>query len=182
MADKMDKLEKFVTENRAAFDDAQPNPLMWLDIEKKLEAQKNKRSRLITLYRPVAIAASFILVLGVGMLIGLNINKPSGQDLLAANPQYQEFQQAEKYFQKQVNVKLDMLKDYPGAPEVTEDLSQLDVVYNEMKAELLNSPNKDNSAIIQAMIENYQIRINMLEKILQKINNKASYHEDNISL
>lgn len=178
----MDKLEKFVRENKEAFDHADPNPLMWLEIEKKLEKGKGKRSKIRSLYRPMAIAASFILILGLGMLIGLNINQPDKQDLLAENQRYQEFQKAEKYFQKQVNVKLDMLKGYSGANEITEDLSQLDAVYNEMKAELLNSPNRDNNAIISAMIENYQIRINMLENILEKIDNKSSYHENNINL
>ena len=176
----MDNLEKFIVDNREAFNDADPNPLMWLDIEKKLD--KRKKSRVIKLYRYAAVAASFILVLGMGMLIGLNLNQQSNTDLLAENEQYQEFQQAEMYFQKQVNVKMDLLKEYPAGQEVEDDLSQLDAVYNEMKAELLSSPNKDNSAIIQAMIENYQIRINMLEKILNNIQDKSQYHEENISL
>jgi hypothetical protein len=176
----MDNLEKFIVDNREAFNDADPNPLMWLDIEKQLE--KRKKSRVIKLYRYAAVAASFILVLGMGMLIGLNMNQNADLQSLAENDQYQEFQQAEMYFQKQVNVKMDLLKEYPAGKEVEDDLSQLDAVYNEMKAELLSSPNKDNSAIIQAMIENYQIRINMLEKILNNIQDKSQYHEENISL
>jgi hypothetical protein len=176
----MDRLEKFITENREDFNDAEPNPLMWLNIEKKLDS--GKKSKVKKLYRITAIAASIIIVLGVGMLIGLNMQQVSDSELLAQNEQYQEFQQAERYFQKQVNVKLDLLQEHPDKQEVKDDLSQLDAVYNELKAELLNSPNKDNSVIIQAMIENYQLRINLLERILTNINEKSQYHEENISL
>ena len=75
-----------------------------------------------------------------------------------------------------------MLQEHPAKQEVSDDLSQLDAVYNELKTELLQSPNQDNSAIIQAMIENYQLRISLLEKILTNINEKSQYHEENISL
>jgi len=176
----MDKLEKFITQNKESFNDSDPNPLIWFEVEKKLDSGKKAKVR--RLYRIVAVAASFIIVLGFGMLIGANLNSSSDADLLAENEQYQEFQQAESYFQKQVNVKLDLIEEHPESQEVKDDLTQLDAVYNEMKAELLSSPNKDNSAIIQAMIENYQIRINMLEKILNNINDKTQYHEENISL
>lgn len=176
----MDRLEKFIVKNREGFNDAEPNPLMWLNIEKNLD--KGKKSKVKKLYRITAIAASIIVVLGIGMLIGLNMQQLSDTELLAQNEQYREFQQAERYFQKQVNVKLDLLQEYPAKQEVTEDLSQLDAVYNELKAELLNSPNQDNNAIIQAMIENYQLRINLLERILTNINEKSQYHEENISL
>ena len=176
----MDKLEKFISENREAFNDAEPNPLLWLGIEKQIQQKKSVKIRRMT--RVLAIAASFIFVLGMGMLIGLNLNKSSEQDLLVNNEQYMEFQEAENYFQKQVNVKLTQLQEHPEGEEVQDDLAQLDAVYNEMKAELLSSPNKDNSAIIKAMIDNYQIRINMLEKILTNINNNSKSHEENISL
>lgn len=176
----MDRLEKFITENREEFNDADPNPLMWLNIEQKLD--RRKKGKVKKVYRITAIAASIIVLLGVGMLIGLNLQHLSDADMLAQNDQYMEFQQAERYFQKQVNVKLDLLQEHPAKQEVRDDLSQLDAVYNELKAELLNSPNKDNHAIIQAMIENYQLRINLLERILTNINEKSQYHEENISL
>ena len=73
---------------------------------------------------------------------------------------------------------MDQLKEKNVEQDVQDDLTQLDAVYNEMKAELLNSPTKDNSAIIQAMIDNYRIRIDMLEKILNNVNNKNKENED----
>lgn len=171
-----DNLEKYIIENREAFNDADPNPLMWLEIEKKLEKKGKVKIRKMT--RVFAIAASFIIILGAGVLIGLNITNNNSSTFPADNPQYVEFQEAENYFQKQVSVKMDQLKEKNVEQDVQDDLTQLDAVYNEMKAELLNSPTKDNSAIIQAMIDNYRIRIDMLEKILNNVNDKNKENED----
>jgi hypothetical protein len=175
-----DNLEKFILENREAFDDQEPNPLLWLEIEKKLPAKKIVPVRKIT--RIFAVAASIIVILGVGMLIGLNLDQGNANNLPVANEQYAEFQEAEQYFQKQVNVKMGELKQHSVDEDVEKDLTQLDAVYNEMKAELLNSTNKDNNAIIEAMIENYRIRIEMLEKILNNVKDKNETHEENISI
>ena len=104
-----DNLEKYIIENREAFNDAEPNPLMWLEIEKKLEKKAKVKIRKMT--RVFAIAASFIIILGAGVLIGLNITNNNSNTFPMDNPQYVEFQEAENYFQKQVNVKLDELKE-----------------------------------------------------------------------
>ena len=174
-----DRLEKFMTENREAFNDAEPNPLLWLRVEEDL--QKRKKTRTIKMQRVLAYAASVIIVLGFGMVIGLNLDK-GGSKTLPMGEQYAEFQEAEHYFQKQINVKQNALKEHQVDSDVQDDLSQLDAVYNEMKAELLSSNNKDNSAIIEAMINNYRIRLEILERILDNVNTKSQYHEENISL
>ena len=176
-----DKLERFVTENRAGFDDAEPNPLLWLQLEKKLENRKQP-VRLRRMMRITAVAASFVIVLAAGMLIGLNLQDQTPEEMLSENPQFIELQEAEHYFQKQVDYKMTLINDPVVQQDVKQDLSQLDAVYNEMKSELLTSPNKDNGAIIQAMIENYRIRIDMLEKILEKIQKNSTNHETNLHI
>lgn len=175
-----DNLERFIIDNKDGFNDAEPNPLLWLNIEKKLPA--HKKDRIIKLRRVLAIAASFVIILATGMIIGVNLNNGTSRNI-DNNDQLAEFQEAEHYFQKQVNVKMDQLKEYPLDPEVKSDLNQLDEVYLEMKAELMSSPNAENPAIIRAMINNYRIRIDMLEKILNNVNQKSNSHEeDNISI
>ena len=176
-----DKLERFISDNRSAFDDAEPNPLMWLDIDKKLGSTRQP-IQIRRLVRVMAVAASFVIVLAAGMLIGLNLNQDAPDDWLTDNPEYTELKEAEHYFQKQVDYRMNQIADPVVQEDVKQDLNQLDVVYNEMKSELLSSPNKDNSAIIQAMIDNYRIRIDMLETILEKINQKPENHENNLQI
>jgi hypothetical protein len=176
-----DNLERYIIDNRERFNDAEPNPLLWLEIEKKLPATR-KKSRVVKMKRVLAIAASFIVILATGMIIGANLNNNSSVNSMT-DEQIAEFQEAEHFFQKQVNVKMNELKEYKLEEDVENDLNQLDAVYSEMKAELMTSSNKDNSAIIKAMIDNYRIRIEMLEKILNNVNHKSnSYEEENISI
>jgi len=175
-----DNLERYIIENRESFNDAEPNPFLWLEIEKKIPTKEP--AKIISFVKYFAVAASVVILLGLGVLIGLNVNSNDDNSLLASNEIYREYQEAEHYFQKEVSNKMNQLQGHEMEEDVQDDLNQLDAVYNEMKVELMNSTQKDNSVIINAMIDNYRIKIDMLEKILLNLNDKKTQNETNLSI
>ena len=67
----MEKLEKFIKENRPSFDDKTPDRSIWIGIEQKLDKQDSNK---IIQLRWFKVAAGVILILCCGILIGLNLN------------------------------------------------------------------------------------------------------------
>ena len=60
------------------------------------------------------------------------------------------------------------------------DLEQLDEVYKELMNDLQD--NADNEEVVQAMIENYRIRLQILEQILNEIKGEQDEETDEISI
>ena len=159
---KRDALEKFIIQNREAFDDAVPGPQLWNRLEKELPQPKIRR---INIWKITSAAAVALLLVCIGVIIGMN-NNGSGYEQSEA---WAEYQEAENYYSTQVNQKLDQLKKYDFDPVIEEDIKQLDDIYGELKNELIQSDHPDKETIIDAMIINYQTKISILERVLEKM-------------
>ena len=73
----MDTLEKFIQENREKFDNQQPDQGIWLAIDRQMnEESKSLWQRFYSL----GIAASVVLILSAGIVIGLFINQDRSPD------------------------------------------------------------------------------------------------------
>jgi len=169
-----DKLEKYIAENRLAFDDKDVPALLWDAIERDI---KPPPAKMYSLRFILSIAASAVILLGVGLVIGIYMSKPNLEDrLLAAHPDYLE---AEQHYQHQINVKLNQVKSLGVDNYVTTDLSELDAVYQELKNELLNSGVKNDEVIVEAMIDHYKSKLEVLEVVLNKLQNKNIINQDN---
>jgi hypothetical protein len=80
--------------------------------------------------------------------------------------------EAETYYTNIVNQKLDELKPIiANCPSLVEelnyDLSELDSVYLDLKRDLKD--NMANQEVIEAIIENYRLKITILEDLLNEI-------------
>ena len=89
-----------------------------------------------------------------------------------------ELKEAELYYSSVIEEKLEeiepMLVEHPGMDEeINKDLSELDSIYNELKTDLMD--NIATEEVVQALIQNYRMRIDILEEIL----NELSEVEDN---
>ena len=81
-----------------------------------------------------------------------------------------ELKEAEMYYTGIINTKMEevkpMLSDYPTLEsELETDLTELDSIYKSLKNDL-----KDdiaNNEVIEAMIQNYRLRISILEDMLE---------------
>jgi hypothetical protein len=168
------RLEDFINENRSQFDDQRPDRSIWLEIERNLDQPKRDVKTVKLSF--LKIAASIIFILSVGVLIGVNV-VPSSQNInYTISPEMKQFQETEKYYQTQVNLKLNELKDPNTKRNVENDLKQLDEIYNQLKTEMMSTQYTNSDMMINAMIKNHKTKVEILENILNKqnqINNES---------
>jgi hypothetical protein len=162
-----DQLKKFLQENRSSIDDEVPGMHIWSNIEKKLPGNQ---ARSITLWKWTAAAAVALLLIASGVIIGLSNNMAGNQDQMAMR----EYAETERYYVSQVNEKLMAVERQLHDPILKEDLRQLDEIYDELKLELVQTENPNKSEIINAMIMNYQTKVAILEKVLERLEEAKS--------
>jgi hypothetical protein len=187
---KEDKLEQFLAEHRQEFDSESPPPMVWLKLEKELEQnRKEKKSTIVhelkhtNLMRVMQVAAMFIVVMGVGLLIGMQINK-SGNTY--NNPQLDEFVEAERHYNKKIDNMWAVVKaaGVDETEDLEEDLKFLDAVYKELKEELLSDKGSNTNEVVNSMIYNYRTKIDILETVLSKtyLPNVLNIEDDKVEI
>lgn len=162
-----DALEKYIQEHRAEFDTDVAPAGLWDKISEDLEYSSKQKT---SVRRLLSIAAAGAVILCTGLLIGLQL---SAEDPMRSNADLVEFAQAEEYYHNQFNVKWSEYKSIaPANSTVKNDLEQLDEVYNELKAELEQSPDLNTAKVIDALLENYATKIEILEVVMDRTTNK----------
>jgi hypothetical protein len=159
-----ENVEQFVRENRYDFDSEIPNLKVWANIEKALPIQKEGAKVLIFNWLRRAAAAVALLIMGVG--IGLFINNKSNDTLAGGVP---EFKEAEEFYNQKMASQMIKLVGYNPDPSVLSDLKKVDDVRNELKAELEQTPDANREEIIRRLIQNYQTKLGILERVLNNI-------------
>jgi len=171
MKKENDNIEEYIANNRTEFDMDSPPPMVWMNIEKHLDGELKtdavvRQIKSPGIMRIMQMAAMFVVVMGVGLLIGLQLNQ--GNEY--SSPQLQEFVEAEKHYSKEIDKMWTVVKA-SGVEEketIQADLNALDAVYNELKTELISNPKVNTDYVVNAMINNYRAKIDMLEIVLNK--------------
>lgn len=174
-----DKLEKFVRANSSEFDFQEPRPELWQGIEKAITPKKIIPWRLY-----FSRAAVVILLIGASLVIQrVWMNKAQMRPDKVADIEIDipELREAEMYYSGMINAKLEevkpLLSEYPTLEEeLNSDLSELDSIYSGLKSDLKD--NIANHEVIEAMIQNYRLRISILEDMLTFLGSQ----EDNNSI
>ncbi|WP_420318123.1 hypothetical protein [Ekhidna sp.] len=164
-----DHLEKFIMENRDAFDDADPSVNVWSEIDQKLA---KKRSYWPAMWK---VAAVLFMVSTVYLMIDRNINAVDEGPMLS-----EEFTQAEDYYVKLISQKRLMIEEQL-TPEQHEqflvEIDQLDSMYVELKKTY--QTNASNDRVMDAMISNLQLRLEILNKQLDILQNIKNQNNEN---
>jgi len=160
----MDAIEKYIRAHRRELDVAQPRPELWEGIARRVQGSRRRARVRRLVVRAAGVAAVLLLGVFIGAL-GFRPQPPAEPTALLS-PEYQE---AERFFQQELNEKLAQLARYPVEPEVRQDLQQIDEVLAELRQELRNAPPGNEEAIVQAMMRSYRTKIEILERILEKI-------------
>jgi len=161
---KKNKFESFIRENRAAFDLKEPRAEIWYEIDKRIIRKKQSSVFNLNL---MGIAASVVILIGFGIGIGfLSQANSSEEQFYSESSEYGNFPEVEKYYLTQINNKTSELKEIGMENSIEENLQQLDQIYAELKEEFLNADDKNKEVIVNAMIQNYQTKIDILELIL----------------
>ncbi len=177
---KNDQLEKFILDNREAFDDAVPSLDVWAAIDCEVHPGPKVRWKV---WKTLRIAAAVAVLLVIGAVGGRYLSQPLSQNIADiiqdVNP---EFLEAEQFYQGQIQQKVAQLTGFDGKEDVLADLKQLDQVQKELKKELQNAPKGKEQEIVETLIQNYQIKIAILERVLERVNqeNNVNLEDDEI--
>jgi hypothetical protein len=179
---KSDKLEKYIIKNRDKFDVHDPAPELWDKINP--EKSKGKIGRLkwrSMIWKVAAMVAIIMSVFLVYELIHFDELKLAWKNK-KENKQINipELREAEIYYSSLIQNSMQKvqshLTEYPDLRhELIRDFSELDSIYNDLKRDLKD--NVANQEVVEALIQNYRIKIKILEDLLyqlQKSNQKKS--------
>jgi len=180
----MDPLEQFIRDNKEQLQHrAKDKEALWDKINQDIESRKNLSIRKINWQRWAA-AASLILAIGVGLFWTQN-NGAESKDQLA-NLQSIEIMEIESHYQKLVKARVLQVKNStsltdPQKEEIIAYLNKLEIESSGLEKEL--EVNINNVQIIQAIIDNYRARLDVMEKLLDSsTNHNNERHEKNISI
>ena len=185
------KLERFTGGNRHAFDDEMPSDKVWEKIAAGLPAEKKAKFKLTNFYRR-SIAAAVLIIAGLGIFFfSVNKNDNPVVDVAAKADTSKDIKNIAPEYASEVNaiaklvaLKQDELKSLaPEQPQLyikfTRDINQLDSSYKFLKNQLSATPNRE--MLIEAMIQNLQLQVEILNQQLNIINNikksKKESHE-----
>jgi len=185
----MNNLEDFVSDNRKEFDDRVPSGKVWEKIDAAINGKEKKR----TIWMPVikwSLAAAAVILIGTMVYFQLDKKQPAKSEIATTEPDINklapEYAPQVNEFAKLIDMKQEELKQLSKEqPELykkfTSDITQLDSSYNTLKTQLSVSPNKE--MLIEAMIQNLQLQLNVLNQqlnIIKQIKQSKEYsHEKN---
>jgi hypothetical protein len=164
----MDKLEEHIRKNREDLDRYNTPPDAWRRINMKLKKEKSFMRHWFS------IAAMIIVILGTALVLFRpefrwsegNRNKAFDERITRLNPQIKE---TEVYYNSLINSLYNeatplLTKNPEVKKELNSGLSQLDSICSDIKKDLKD--NVANQEVLEALIQNYRIRIRLLEDML----------------
>ena len=167
------RLEDFIKMNREEFDDLKPSADLWTRIEKHLPAQKTelktRGSKTFSLGFVLRVAASVIVVMGIGFAFYLKKEKKETIDLAAINPVYaqQQIQYTSLIETKRTELKSIAKSDPQLYKEFSSEIAKMDSTYKKLNDDLATSPNQER--VLHAMIRNLQIQTEVLNQQLNVV-------------
>ena len=175
---KTDKFEQFVQENRQGFGPDEGTPDVWDKITKR-----KPEARIIQInWRTVASRAASVVVIFVASYYFHAYMSDQGTDdqgLLTKenldSPLFKELLEADLYYTAQIKYKKEELfkltNDSPGLQmDVSNELDDLDAILLELKEDL--NDDADNQEVVEAMMQNYMLKLEILEDMLEQIKTK----------
>lgn len=164
------KLEDFIQQNRSAFEEEGPAPRVWAALEKELPV-KQQATVVRMLARHWWKAAIIVaLVANAGLLVKFLNTK---QEVAYVLPEMEEMQ---LFYTSKIEQKLDELNKYPTEQlgldsTAREELKLRNETYRLLEKELMSNPG--NERIQAAMVRYYQMKLELLDRILSE---QEKYH------
>jgi hypothetical protein len=170
-----DKLEQFIEDNRDSFDSfsAPEAEKLWGKITER------RRSKIFgnRLFGSLSKVAAVLVIFVLSYLFHEYIDRGRADKIAERKMndiylQLPELKEAENYYANMVSNKLAEIKPFlaenPGINKAVQvDLTELDSVYLSLKNDLKD--NVANDQIIEAMIQNYRLKLRILEELQSEI-------------
>lgn len=179
----MDKLEEYITKNRQELDKKNPSPDLWDGIRKDLHRKRLHKIKWLSAAAMIAVVFLTAALFYVGENKRNNIlrSRDINALMIKTNPQLVEI---EVYYTNLVNNLYSeaspLLKGYPDLKnELLNDFSQIDSICSDIKKDLKDRV--DNQEVIEALINNYRIKIRILEDMLVVLKQNENNVQNNNS-
>ncbi len=178
------KLERFIRDNREAFDSEEPSDELWNKIAQKLPQQEVKVVR-IGSWQQInwRAAASILLALGLGYSayrLNDQYQITEQPDIVLTSPSLAK--QVSQYTDLVENKRVELRELTASDPKLYQqfahELNELEKSYQNLKTDLPSNPNPET--LIAAMIQNLQLQIeiqNQQLQIIQKIKQPKSHEK-----
>jgi hypothetical protein len=168
----MDRLEQLCKENRDQLDHAEPAAGHFDRFRRKLEDQPSGKRGWLTYLKAASI--TLLVILSTLWMYENLINRSSLQEGISLGEISPEYQQAEIYYTNMVQSKYREI-DEMTFPEdslqkeiLKKELSDMDLIYENLRKELEDNPS--NERLIHAMIEHYELKLDVMNQILNQLN------------
>lgn len=153
-------LEDFIRSNREVFNDKQPSGKVWFKISESLFAGRYSSSGLIY-WRAAAV-----VFMALSAFLLFSQWSETKDNRLVLN----EFKDVESFYIREISHKIELIENTSesetGLNGFTHDFQQLEAMYEVLKDEMRTKPSKK---VKDALVLNLLIRIDLLNKQLEKI-------------
>jgi len=167
----MDNFEKHIRENKQAFDVHKVDKdKLWQGITSKLDDKPEPKVIPLWKSKKLRVAASIVLLMGLSFMAFFALNT-SNQNMDAyAN---EELLEIDMHYQHLVHQQVELVKNHPKLSDDDKEeflsfMDELDEEYQQLRVEMRN--NLDNERVLEAIVENYKKRIELIENLLKQIN------------
>ena len=172
----MKKLENFINENRDAFDSYEPGHKVWQHLEKQLngkDTRKNPSWRKISFRWTAAAAVILLIALPAIYYITIQTKTESGSMIEVNETLPEEYEAEVSQYTHAIAIKYKELNKIRKEEPVlynkfSSDIKKLDSSYQMLKKDLAGNPNE--SILIEAMIQNLNYQVELLNEQLLIIN------------
>lgn len=176
----MDNLEKFIRENRNEFDSQIPPRRVWDTVHKQIRIDEDRRTGGKVVQLKVSFlwkaAATVLFLLSAGFLWLNNLNSDQASQEYALS---QELDEIEQYYSLDFNNRIAQFTSNEAYQNVAPDLEQIDQVIAELKLELKSVPEDRKEQVVHGIIQNYRIKIQILEKVLERQDSENLINQKN---
>jgi len=179
-----DKLENFIIDNRDEFDEFAPAPGLFNGV-----GIRKPRIRQIN-WNSVMWKAAVVVGIFIGSYFFHDwMDSTSENTQMAATEQSEESSEivkmlieAEAYYTSQIDSRKEefylLTSEQPNIKdEIDLELVELDEVYAQLKKDLKD--NADNEEVIEAMVQNYRIKLEILESVLVQLQRAKNGEKEN---
>lgn len=169
----MDKLEKFIKDNRNDLDPYDPSPEVWEKISHSISPVRRSY-----IFRISAAAVVMLAICSAVVMYGMyaRANRNSSTESIAGD----ELREAEMFYNSMAGTLWQEAEPLlTGHPEIERELNtglaQIDSICKDICKDLKD--NIANSEVVEALIRNYRLRITLLEEMLDVLKQNESENE-----
>lgn|SRR5690606_38832521 len=169
----MDEFEKYIRESRDAFDDQEPPAGHFNRFSRKLELSEERKKNSSVFFWRVAAAIILLFVLALSVLVP-RFNSPDDVQYgsMTLSEVSDDLANVEFYYQSKLAQEYtkieDLSKTDPLVKSYLDEIDALNTEYQNLEATLYESGTHDK--VILAMIENFRLRLSLMEKLEERKN------------